>query len=348
MVSPVFVATLLRTSADGFAGLAASKLASDPNDAPRFGEWKAHLRSQVLDLASAVEVEEPERYARRVAWARDAFLARSVDPSVPRAAFSALTEVLEESLPTEAWEALPTFLRRARHELEQLPAPAASLLVGDSDAAALSRDYLEALLDGDEARASTLLLESVDSEQMSPEVVLEEVLTPVQREIGRLWHAGEISIADEHFATMVARKLVVRLTPVAQVSVERTVVTAGVAGDAHDLGVSIVAAFFQLAGWRTICLGGDVPVEDLGAIADRFDADVVALAATLDSHYPAVRASIEKLRTVRQDQIVLVGGAAFSGEDEVWRKLGADGCPATPRAAVGMAEQLRAARSKGA
>lgn len=344
MGSPSFTAMLLRASADGFAGLAASRLLSDddPQSESQFGEWKAHLRSQVLELAAAVEVEEPQRYAQRVAWSRDAFAARDVESDVPRAAIQALAGVLQDSLPDEAWLLLPDYFQLAEGELDKAPVATPSELVGDSEAVQLARSYVESILNGDEAKAVRAVLEVVQQEEMSPEDVLELVVAPAQREIGRLWHMGKIGVADEHFATMVTRKLLVRLTPVEQVYDDRTVVVSAVAGDAHDIGVQLVAAFFQLAGWRAICLGADVPSEDLLAIVDRFDADVVALGATLENQRAAVTTAIAILRAKRPDQVVIVGGSAFAGAGEPWRHVGADGEAGSPREAVALAARLAA------
>ena len=78
-----FVATLLRTSAEGFAGLAASRFwEDDANElgaaGDGFGAWKAHLREQVLQLAAAVEDGSPAMFAGHQAWLREAGSARGV------------------------------------------------------------------------------------------------------------------------------------------------------------------------------------------------------------------------------------------------------------------------------
>ena len=38
---------------------------------------------------------------------------------------------------------------------------------------------------------------------------------------------------------------------------------AAVAGNQHDIGLHAVADFFEMAGWRSILLGADVPAADL-------------------------------------------------------------------------------------
>ena len=65
-----FTATLLRQSAGGFAGLAASRTAEragvDGALEGGFEAWRAHFRTLVLDLAAAVDDGASEEFAARV------------------------------------------------------------------------------------------------------------------------------------------------------------------------------------------------------------------------------------------------------------------------------------------
>jgi methanogenic corrinoid protein MtbC1 len=71
-----------------------------------------------------------------------------------------------------------------------------------------------------------------------------------------------------------------------------------------------------------------------------FQADLVALGATLDEHRSAVARSIAALRAARPGQRVLVGGSAFAGSADLWRRAGADACAATPAEAVRLGAEL--------
>ena len=57
-----------------------------------------------------------------------------------------------------------------------------------------------------------------------------------------------------------------------------------------------------------------------------FDADVVLLAATLDTHLTAVQRAIAQVRGLGEREVkIIVGGAAFEKIPDLWRKVGADG-----------------------
>jgi methanogenic corrinoid protein MtbC1 len=338
-------ASLLRASAAGFAGLAAARLAERPGElvgADGFDDWRAHLANQVAVLAESVEDEAPELFAASVAWSRDACTARALPPRAIEAAFGCLAEVLEESLPAAAWAPLAPYFQRARAELQQRAEPPPSELTKKSAAGRVALAYLEALESGDDRRAIALVFEAIEDGRLIPHEVIEDVLVPVQREIGRRWHQGQCSVAEEHFVTQAGRKLLALVLEHASAPQwnGRTVIVGSVAGDAHDFGVQIVAAYFDLDGWRSVCLGADTPVEDLVAEAVRLDADLVALGATLDVQRATTARAVAALREARPGQKVLVGGAAFAARLDLWRRVGADAWAATPSEAVDVGREL--------
>jgi len=344
-----FIASLLRASADGFAGVAASRLCEEGTEVASgdFEAWKSQLRTQVLELATALEDEAPERFAAHLGWARDAFVSRGLSPRPLARGLDLLAEALEESLPEDARGALPQAFDLARAELARQPAPERSGLSDQDPRGRLALQYVEALRAGDESGAARLICDPVAAGSLPAEDALVDVLGPALREVGRLWHQGEMSVAEEHYISLAARRTLVRVLEVAPPAepIGRTVVVSAVAGDAHEYGVQMVAGFFELGGWRAICLGADTPIEDLPDIVERFDADLAVLGATLDTQRQVVTNAVSTLRRQRPELRVLVGGPAFASDEASWRRTGADGRAASPAEAVALGRELVGVRS---
>jgi methanogenic corrinoid protein MtbC1 len=304
------------------------------------------LQNQILELAAAVEDGAPELFAAHAAWSAEAFTARAFSPDAPVTALKCLSAVLEDNLPPPAWALLPTYFQRAQDECARRSTAATSELTGQDADSRLAREYVSLLAAGDEPGAITLVLSAVDEKRLSASGAIDAVLAPALREIGRLWHRGELGIAEEHFATVVTRKVLARLLLHAPTAVAngRTVIVSSVEGDAHDIGVNFVSAFFELDGWRSICLGADTPVEELVRLSLLFDADLVALGATLGTQRQAIARTIAALKTARPGQRVLVGGAAFTGGDDLWRRIGADAHASSARDAVKLGRALAGLR----
>ena len=130
-----------------------------------------------------------------------------------------------------------------------------------------------------------------------PQIYL-EVILPAQEEIGRMWVANEITVAEEHFATATSRTILAQLLARAPIrpSNGKTVMTAAVAGNRHDIGLQVVCDFFEMDGWRAIHLGADVPIGDLVAAVDGFQVDLLALSAAQSRHLEALRETIAAVR----------------------------------------------------
>jgi len=329
MESSPFTASLLRASVDGFAGLAAARLfegGSSGEDQAGFDAWKQHLRGLVLELAAALESETSERFADSVAWSRGAFSARKLPLDALKAGLDSLRSVLEDSLPPPSHSLLEVYFEEAVGRLEGDHDEDQTFIGEDSPLGLLALDYVAALRACDEAAAKKMVLDALEAGTFGIQEIFEGVLAPALREMGRLWYLGEASVSDEHFATVVTNQVLGAITSAypRREKNGRTVVLTTVAGEAHSIGIQLVAASFQLDGWQTVCLGANTPVEGFVEFVSRVNADVVLLSATLNTARNAAAAMIAALRAEVPDLIIVVGGAAFSDGDVCGDRLGVD------------------------
>ena len=106
-----------------------------------------------------------------------------------------------------------------------------------------------------------------------------------------MWLTGEINVAEEHFASHTTKMVLAQLLSRAPLQPPRgkTLLAAAVAGNRHDIGLYVVADFFEMAGWRTIQLGADVPIVDLVQAVECFEVDLLALSASLNVQLATVK-----------------------------------------------------------
>lgn len=107
--------------------------------------------------------------------------------------------------------------------------------------------------------------------------VIDDALMPILREVGDGWHAGQVSIAQEHFASAFIREQLITLLnrlesgppggPLA--------VCAGYPGEPHEIGLISVAVKLALRGWRVAYLGADLPLEELAGVLLTRDAELI-------------------------------------------------------------------------
>jgi methylmalonyl-CoA mutase cobalamin-binding domain/chain len=171
-----------------------------------------------------------------------------------------------------------------------------------------------------------------------------DVVQPVQREIGRLWQLNRITVAEEHFCTASTQALMAQFYPqiLSAPRIGRKVVVACVGNELHELGIRMVADFFEMAGWDSIYLGANTPSQALVDLVCRERPHVVALGVTMTFHLGTVRSLVRRLRDDSRcsDVKIIVGGYVFHQREDLWRFIGADASAENAEEAVRVAEHI--------
>ena len=343
-----FTAQILETSASAYAGFATSLLLErHPEVAERYSPgamrtWKSTLTQRTLELAAALDAKEPRLFTSRVLWAERAFQARELEAQDLRTSLVCLREVLHEELPEVGRDAATTYLDQALDLLATETQAVDVQLDPTHPNQRLALQYMQAVLEGDGRRGIGLVVDAV-ADGLSFRDAYLSVLLAAQQEIGNLWHLGRVSIAEEHFVTATTERAMAVLAQQAtrQPTHGKTVISAAVAGNTHGLAVRVLADFFEIAGWRSIGIGADVPAADLATATIYFEADLVMLSAALPTQLKTARQTIEAIRQLPDCKAkILVGGVAFAEAPELWRALGADGYAVSADTAVEQGERL--------
>lgn len=207
----------------------------------------------------------------------------------------------------------------------------------------LSAAYVEHLVRGDRWGAVALARRCVTDGMDIYEILL-DILEPAQREVGRRWALGLISIAQEHFCTAVTQFVMTDLYPglFSGEDSQRRLVAVHVPGSLHHVGLRMVVDVLECQGWSTTYIVEDVTIESLPGLVVEDRADVLLISAAMPSHISQVKAMI---RAIRQDPRtggvrVVVGGRPFSVAPDLVDAVGADGWAPDARSAVDVCNAL--------
>jgi methanogenic corrinoid protein MtbC1 len=172
------------------------------------------------------------------------------------------------------------------------------------DTSSARRDLAAALEGFDEPYAqavfdSLLSLTMLDS-------ILTEVVLPYLHELGDRWEQGEITIAQEHFASAVLRGRLLGLARGWGRGFGPQAMLACLPGEQHDLGLIAFGLALRARGWRIAYLGVDVPIESVMSAARAVDPAFVVLSAVDGERFRQSRAELESVATT---QSICLGGA---------------------------------------
>lgn len=332
-MSGAFAAEILERGARAFASFAANRVfeqeaaGGKSGASPGFLAWQDQLTQIVLDLGAAVRVDEPAVFVQQVEWLRQAFAVRGAPVEALFGALDALRAALQEELPGEVFAQVDPTLR-AGMEVASRPSTGAApgTLSPSSAEGRLGLEYLQTLLSGDRRGAYAIAMRAADSGVPIRRLYL-GALVPALEEVGRLWHAGEISIAEEHFATDATQSLLAILASRESAASPngKTVIVASAPGNTHDTAVRALSDFFEMDGWRSICLGADIPATEFVRAREAFAPDLVAISATMPAQLRGAADAIAAIRRAGPPTPkALVGGRAFARAPDLWKKVGAD------------------------
>jgi DNA-binding transcriptional MerR regulator/methylmalonyl-CoA mutase cobalamin-binding subunit len=230
-----------------------------------------------------------------------------------------LKQLTEEGVAIrEAMKMLPQLQRRM--------AETGEVHVGEVSATSLEawRSAIMAAAEAnDQPRVSAVLDEVLSA--LPPLKAFDEVLAPVQCEVGDRWHAGQLTVVQEHLVSQVVRARMVSLLHAAPENTgARHAVLACFPEEQHEVGLLGLALRLRHAGLRVTLLGQRVPAADLGKLVTELRPDLVCLSAVTDPGAESFENMLaQMLDALPKELPVWVGGAAVGAHAETCQRLGA-------------------------
>jgi len=207
---------------------------------------------------------------------------------------------------------------------------------------AQSKELYDAILNGD-AKKAHAATEAALAAGAVPLQLISESMVQAMDEVGRLFEAEEYFVPELLLAGRAMRSALEILRPLMTASGDKLstrVVLGTVKGDLHDIGKNIVGSMLEGGGFEVIYLGSDVSPEKFVAAVEEQKPQIVCLSALLTVTMPAMKTTIDALKTagLRTQVKVLIGGAPVT--QQYANEIGADGYSENASGAVGLVKTL--------
>jgi MerR family transcriptional regulator, light-induced transcriptional regulator len=277
-------------------------------------------------LAEALSASDPLLFMDYLKWVKVLFQGLGFPDAVLITTLRCMREVSQEHLPSDLKPVVAEYLEAGIRTVPQLPSAIPTFLRDEAPLTPLAREYLAALLRGERNSASHLVLGAVAQGTKVKDIYL-QVFQPTQHEIGRLWQTNQLSVAQEHYCTAATQLIMSQLYPhiFATEKNGRSLVATSVGGELHEIGIRMVADFFEMEGWDTYYVGASTPTESILRTLVERDADVLAISATMTFHLHQVAELIARVRDKGLQTSILVGGYPFNVSSGLWQMVNADG-----------------------
>lgn len=192
-------------------------------------------------------------------------------------------------------------LRRTKQQVldTSLEPPPSERLIGD---------LVQALEDHDRARFERKLNGAL---AVIPfEEALHRFLLPLQEKVGELWHDGQISVAQEHFASnQVKQKIYSAINQLPLLEGGPKILVACPADEWHEISALTVAYLCRSRGCRVHYLGPNLPLSELAAYCENIQPSFVLLSMTVHRSVEEVTRLVEELVTrIKPITSIGVGG----------------------------------------
>lgn len=158
-----------------------------------------------------------------------------------------------------------------------------------------------------------------------PGTVLDGLLVPALERVGAAFEAGKASLSQVYMAGRIVEDLVAGLMPPERAAAGPRVAVA-VLEDRHVLGKRMVLAHLRAAGADVRDLGDGLSARELATRAVAEGAAVVMVSTLMLRSALAVADVVAALRADGSRARVVVGGAPFRLDPDLWRHVGADAC----------------------
>jgi len=198
-------------------------------------------------------------------------------------------------------------------------------------------DFERALLMLDRVKAESIIREAATKD--SPLTAANTLVTNALKRIGDAWEDGNLALSQVYMSGLICEEIIDKLLP--PLSPERTdqpLMAIGVFEDYHLLGKRIVYSSLRASGFELLDLGGGLTAEVLVKTIKEKGIKILLLSVLMLPS--ALRIKDLKQALAGTDVKIVVGGAPFRLDDQLWTEVGADACGKDSGEAISIVRSL--------
>lgn len=301
----------------------------------RHPDWRVRYGSRAMSagvqdagyhvafLAAAVEADDPAAFADYARWTARVLAARGIKSDFLAENLAQVRGALDARLGVDRGSVLARHFQAALDALARQPASPDEAVLGLT-----AQVFFQAITTGQRHAAVQIAREALRSGLSLRELYV-DVFQPALYEVGRRWELNRLTVAQEHIATAITQYVMAQVYEAPDVrasAAKGRIVLTGVEGELHSVGAVMVGDLLETSGFHVRFLGTNLPTGSILSVIRDVTPSHVGISATMLFNIGAVRQLIDAVRAEFSDSVaIVVGGAAFRTNPDLWRHVSADG-----------------------
>jgi methanogenic corrinoid protein MtbC1 len=265
-------------------------------------------------LTNAIKFENPALFTDYIKWAKVFFNSIKLPEDSIQVSMQVLKKCFNEYLPEKSAAITNFYVDYSLDRLDSFPTEIDSFIDKDTKLGMLAFQFMSSLLRGDRDSANKLIMKALEQDKYGIEDIYLNVFQTSQQ---------------EHFCTAATQTVISRLYPYIFSNEKngKKIVTTSVSGELHEIGIRMVSDIMEMKGWETYYMGANTPVKSIIDTVIDLKADVLAISTTITKNLESTIEIIKKMREKdsAQQTKIIVGGYPFNLDNELWKKVNADG-----------------------
>jgi monomethylamine corrinoid protein len=184
-------------------------------------------------------------------------------------------------------------------------------------------EFENALLSLNRMAAKNLISEIADVQGAMQ--CVEKVVVPVMERIGSKWEEGDVALSQLYMSGRICEEIVDTILPPLDPDRKKQPNMAIVLfNDYHFLGKRIVYTMLRSSGFELQDYGQSTDIEALTERVKTDDIKVLLVSVLMLNSALRIKSLIEKIRVTSPETQIVVGGAPFRFDPQLWQEIGAD------------------------
>jgi len=173
----------------------------------------------------------------------------------------------------------------------------------------------------------------------SPIEIAGELVSLTLNRIGAAWEEGKLALSQVYMSGVICEELIDKILPPQSADRKsQPKMAIAVFEDYHMLGKRIIFSSLRASGFELLDLGGGVSIDQLEEKIKKEKIKILLLSVLMLPSALHIKDLKQKLKGT--DVKIIVGGAPFRFDSELWKEVGADAFGKDPAEAIKIVSQM--------